>query len=111
MLANNYTRQMTILGSTTSLAQDRNNITLDPTHRDRFGRPALRLTYRDHDDDLAMMDFLRLTALELFDAAGAKKSRSFPVEPQQGGAHLLGTCLRDRARRSVEGSRLRSHFQ
>jgi len=110
MLANNYTRQMTILGSTTSLAQDRNNITLDPVHKDRFGRPALRLTYRDHDDDLAMMDFLRIKALELFDAAGAKQSWSFPVEPQRGGAHLLGTCrMGDDPATSVVNRYHRSH--
>lgn len=109
-LARNYTRQMTILGSTTSLALDRNNVTLDPTHRDRFGRPALRLTYRDHDDDLAMMEFLRGKALELFDAAGATKSWSYPVEPSRGGAHLLGTCrMGDDPATSVVDRYHRSH--
>jgi choline dehydrogenase-like flavoprotein len=56
-LAHNFTRQMSILGSTTSLPMERNNITLDPTHKDRWGRPSMRLTYRDHDDDLATARF------------------------------------------------------
>ncbi|MGB5344852.1 MAG: GMC family oxidoreductase, partial [Woeseia sp.] len=91
-LANNYTRQMCILGNTTSLAQDSNNITLDPNYKDQWGRAALRMTYRDHDDDLAIAKFLQDRAMEIFDAAGAKKAWAYPVEHQTGGAHLLGTC-------------------
>ncbi|MGB5245741.1 MAG: GMC family oxidoreductase [Woeseia sp.] len=91
-LANNYTRQMCILGNTTSLAQDSNNITLDPNYKDQWGRAALRMTYRDHDDDLAIAKFLQDRAMEIFDAAGARKSWIYPVEHQTGGAHLLGTC-------------------
>jgi choline dehydrogenase-like flavoprotein len=91
-LEQNYTRHMTILGSTTSLALDSNNISIDPTHKDKWGRPSIRVTYRDHDDDLAMARFLQDRALEIFDAAGAKKSWGEAVEHQSGGAHLLGTC-------------------
>jgi choline dehydrogenase-like flavoprotein len=109
-LAHNYTRQMTILGSTTSLALDRNNITLDPTYKDRWGRPALRLTYRDHDDDLAMAGFLQDRAMELFEAAGAERAWTFPVEPLAGGPHLLGTCrMGDDPATSVVDRYHRSH--
>jgi choline dehydrogenase-like flavoprotein len=91
-LAHNFTRHMSILGSTTSLALDSNNITIDPTHKDQWGRPSIRLTYRDHDDDMAMANFLRDRAMEIFDAAGATKSWALPTDYQTGGAHLLGTC-------------------
>src|SRR5690606_14023730 len=50
------------------------------------------MTYKDHPDDLAMATFLRDKGMELFDAAGATRSWVFPVEPTNGGAHLLGTC-------------------
>jgi choline dehydrogenase-like flavoprotein len=92
VLASTYTHKMTLACSTTSLPVDRNNITLDPTHKDRRGRPAIRVTYRDHPDDLAMATFLQDHAMALLDAAGAVESWRYPVAPQTTGPHLLGTC-------------------
>jgi len=90
--ANNFTRQMTLACATTSLALDRNNITLDPNNTDQWGRPAIRATYRDHDDDLSMARFLQDRAMEILDAAGAEKAWADPIHPTDGGEHLLGTC-------------------
>jgi choline dehydrogenase-like flavoprotein len=91
-LAHDFTRHMAILGSTTSLALDRNNVSIDPTHKDRWGRPALRITYKDHDDDMQMAKFLQDRAMELLDAAGAQEAWRDHIEYQNTGAHLLGTC-------------------
>jgi len=90
--ANNFTRQMSIVAATTSLAMERNSITLDPTHTDKWGRPSIRTTYRDHDDDLSMVRFLVAKCEELADAAGAQKSWALDVVPTTGGAHLMGTA-------------------
>ena len=91
-IAHNFTRQMCVVASTTSLPLDRNNITLDPQSKDRWGRPGIRVTYRDHDDDIATAEFLLENALAILDAAGAEKSWGMPAWPTVGGAHLLGTC-------------------
>lgn len=90
-IAHNFTRQMAVIGATTSLPIDSNNITLDPESRDRYGRPALRMTHTDHPDDRAMAAFLEDRAMELLDAAGATKAWRYRAE-SKGGPHLLGTC-------------------
>jgi choline dehydrogenase-like flavoprotein len=109
-LAHNFTRQMSIVGSTTSLALDSNNITLDPESKDAWGRPAIRETYMDHQDDLAMARFFADRAMELADAAGATRAWQVPAQPTTGGEHLLGTCrMGDDPATSVVDSMHRSH--
>lgn len=87
-----YTRTMEVACHTTSLPLERNSISLDPELRDKWGRPAIRVTYRDHDDDLKMMKFLQDKGIEVLDAAGATRSWAYPVVPTTIAAHLLGTC-------------------
>jgi choline dehydrogenase-like flavoprotein len=87
-----YTRTMTVAGHSTSLPLESNNITLDPDLKDDWGLPAMRLTYRDHPDDLAMMRFMSQKAEEILQAAGARRTWKSPVEESEGGIHLLGTC-------------------
>jgi choline dehydrogenase-like flavoprotein len=109
-LAHDFTRSLTSAGACTSLAQESNNVTLDPQLKDRFGRPVVRITYRDHDDDLAMGRFLQQKSLEILEAAGATKTWTWPVQPQSGGPHLLGTCrMGDDPRASVVDRDHRAH--
>ena len=52
----------------------------------------MRITYHDHDDDLAMMKFMQDRSMELLEAAGANTRWREPVVPETVLAHLLGTC-------------------
>jgi choline dehydrogenase-like flavoprotein len=92
LLEHAFTRNFAITTAATSLPMLRNNITLDPNHADPFGRPALRVTYSDHPDDLAMTAFLQEKALAVLDAAGAQRTWHTEVGEETIGAHLLGTC-------------------
>ena len=92
LIAHSFSRQMGMFISATSIPMDRNNITLSPTNTDKWGRPAIVVTYRDHPDDLANAEFLQGKGQELLDAAGAAKTWKQPVAPTNFGVHLLGTC-------------------
>ncbi len=109
-LEHDFSRTMYMISSGTSLAQDSNNITIDPTHKDAWGRPSLRLTYRDHDDDMALAHYLQDRACEVAEAAGASKIWRQPIHHQSNGAHLLGTCrMGDDPETSVVDRYHRSH--
>ena len=110
VLENDFARSMVLLCSTTSVPLETNTITLDPELKDRYGRPSLRVTYRDHDDDLAMARFLQKKAVQILEAAGALKTSAPPVEPSVDGVHLLGTCrMGDDPATSVVDRYHRSH--
>ena len=91
-LAHQFNRSMQVATHSTSLPLATNTVTLDDEVKDTYGRPGLRVTYKDHSDDLAMVTFLRDRAAEILEAAGATKVWKDPVAEQNVGFHLLGTC-------------------
>ena len=91
-LAHNFTRTMEVFCHGTSLPVENNSFSLDPTVKDAWGLPALRMTYKDHPDDIKLTDWLIVRAHELLDAAGAQKHWAEPAGEQEVAFHLLGTC-------------------
>ncbi|MBZ5539666.1 MAG: GMC family oxidoreductase [Acidobacteriia bacterium] len=92
VLRDSYTRTMQVMGHSTSLPVESNSFSLDPGLKDAWGLPALRMTYKDHPDDLQTMHWINDRALELLEAAGARKKWHFPIEESEIAVHLLGTC-------------------
>lgn len=92
LLRQSYSRTMLVESHTTSLPLETNAVSLDPTHKDAWGLPALRFTYQDHPDDVAVVRFLQAKAREILEAAGAGRTWVLPVEPSTFSVHLLGTC-------------------
>jgi choline dehydrogenase-like flavoprotein len=105
-----YTRTMNADGHSTSLPVETNSISLDPELKDAWGLPAMRVTYKDHPDDLAMMRFLQKKGVEVLEAAGARRTWTAPIAEQTGGVHLLGTCrMGDDPKTSVIDKYHRTH--
>jgi choline dehydrogenase-like flavoprotein len=91
-ISRNFTRTMEIFCHGTSLPLENNSFSLDPDLKDAWGLPALRMTYKDHPDDLKLSNWMNVRAQELLETAGAKQKWSFPAQEQQFAVHLLGTC-------------------
>jgi choline dehydrogenase-like flavoprotein len=109
-LGHNFTRTMEIFGHGTSLPLETNSFSLDPDLKDAWGLPALRLTYKDHPDDIKLSNWLNARGLELLEAAGAKQKWNFPAQEQQFAVHLLGTCrMGNDPKMSVINSDHRTH--
>ncbi|HEY6330279.1 MAG TPA: GMC family oxidoreductase [Blastocatellia bacterium] len=92
MLAQYFTHTTNSTAHTTSLPVWTNSISLDPTVKDAWGLPAVRVTYRDHPDDMKLRNFFLARCKELLEAAGATKVWTYPVKEQEHAVHLLGTC-------------------
>ena len=91
-LSHNFTRTVEIFCHGTSLPVENNSFSLDPDVKDAWGLPALRMTYKDHPDDVKLSNWLNVRAAELLQAAGAQKQWSYPAGEQEFSVHLLGTC-------------------
>jgi choline dehydrogenase-like flavoprotein len=95
MLRQYYTRTLLVLAHTSSLPVESNSFSLDPTVKDDWGLPALRLTFTEHENDIRLYRHFMDLSLNLLDAAGAVKrwgyntADSMDWYPQN---HLLGTC-------------------
>jgi choline dehydrogenase-like flavoprotein len=105
-----FTRTMDINGHTTSLPLATNTITLDPKLKDKWGRPAIRVTYKDHPDDIKTSQFLMARGREILEAAGARRIYGGDVGDSEGSAHWLGTCrMGNDPRESVVNKYHRAH--
>jgi choline dehydrogenase-like flavoprotein len=92
VIKEDYNRTMMVFCHLTSLPLESNTITLDTEVKDAWGLPALRVTYKNHPDDLKNMKFFRDRSLELLDAAGARKKWAMGIAEATVSVHLMGTC-------------------
>ncbi len=94
MFTTYFTHSMTLLAHTTSLAQAKNNVSLDPDVKDDWGLPAVRITFDHHPDDVATMKWMLARQIDILEAAGALKtwSQSLDIVDSMPSRHLMGTC-------------------
>jgi choline dehydrogenase-like flavoprotein len=106
----NFTRSMMILCHLTTLPMESNSISLDPEVKDGWGLPAMRVTYKNHPDDLKNKAFFGKRAVELLEAAGARKMWKEDAGEETSSVHLMGTCrMGDDTRTSVVDKYHRTH--
>ena len=109
-IGESFTHTSGILAHCSCLSREQNSISLDPTLRDAWGLPAMRVTFESHPDDTKNRHFQLERQMEILEAAGAKKKWNAPVEDVTDSVHLMGTCrMGDDPRTSVADRWNRSH--
>ncbi len=91
-VAHNYTRTVLCFGHTTSLPVETNSISLDPTVKDAWGVPAIRMTYRIIRRISSSTSTSPSAAKSCCMRRARRRRGSTPVESQEFAVHLLGTC-------------------
>ncbi len=92
LLGSHFNYTLDVNGHTTNIPMETNRIDLDPELKDRFGRPGMRVTAKDHPDDLSVQEFFVERCTEVVEAMEPVTMWSRPVRERGGFAHLLGTC-------------------
>lgn len=90
--AHYYPRTMALFSHLTCLAVEQNSVSLDPDLKDEWGLPCLRVTFKNHPDDLKTMQFILDRQKEILEAAGAEKVWPMPIGEVTDSVHLMGTC-------------------
>ena len=100
-VAHNYRRSMSISIHATCLSYRQNYLDLDPTYKDAYGQPLLRMTFDWHQNDLRMMDYMNERCTEIARALGGariggkNKGTHFSIIPYQSthnaGGAVMGT--------------------
>lgn len=93
VLRDYYAHSLIALTHTSSLPVETNAIDLDPTVKDAWGVPAMRVTYKEHENDVRLMKYIQDRSVNLLEASGALETWRLEISDDPGaGFHLLGTC-------------------
>jgi gluconate 2-dehydrogenase alpha chain len=101
----NHTVSISVHGS--SIAHRGNYLDLDPTYRDAWGQPLLRMTFDFPQNDLKMAAYLTAKAAEIGKAMGAKEVAGSPrmgpytTQQYQSTHNTGGTVMGDNPKTSV----------
>lgn len=106
-----FSNSLLAIGHTTQLPVYANRFDLDPAVKDAWGVPVLRLTFADHENDVAMMKWFGAKGKELLEAAEAEQAMDLGITAQgYPTVHMLGTARMGKdARTSVVNADHRAH--
>ncbi|HTT82162.1 MAG TPA: GMC family oxidoreductase [Rhizomicrobium sp.] len=112
--AKNYLRSFNISVHGSSMSCRGNYLDLDPTYRDVFGRPMLRMTFDFNQNDLKMSNYLTDRAAEIARAMNPREIKenrrvgSWSVVPYQTTHNTGGAIIGDSPKTSVINKYLQS---
>jgi gluconate 2-dehydrogenase alpha chain len=113
-VAKTYNHALSIGCHGSSMAHRTNYLSLDPTYRDAYGRPLLRLTFDFSDNDRRMSKFLTDQAERIAKAMGARQtersdlSGTYSIVPYQTTHNVGGAAMGADPRTSVVNKYLQS---
>lgn len=113
-VADNYNHALSIGCHGSSAAHRQNYLSLDPTYRDAYGRPLLRLTFDYTDNDRRMSAHVTDQAERIARAMGARLvhrsdlAETYSITPYQTTHNTGGAVMGDNPRTSVVNKYLQS---
>ncbi|MGC1521765.1 MAG: GMC family oxidoreductase [Steroidobacteraceae bacterium] len=108
----NHTVMLSVHGS--SVSQRQNYLDLDPTYRDAWGQPLLRMTFDFPENDLKMSAYVTAKALEIGqamgarEAAGSARKRPYDATQYQSTHNTGGAVMGDNPKTSAVNRYLQS---
>lgn len=112
-----YGRSMSIGSHGSCMSYRDNYLDLDPTYRDRFGRPMLRMTFNWKPNDIRMTQYMRgkIEALaaslkpDVMNSAFKGEGAMYDVRPYQTTHNVGGAIMGNDARSTVVNRYLQAH--
>ncbi|WP_420963517.1 GMC family oxidoreductase [Brucella sp. IR073] len=112
--ADNYLSNMSLTMQGSSYATRGNYLDLDPTYKDRLGRPLLRMTFDFPDNDIRMVNYVARRTLEIAKLMQPRqivphfKEKPYSVVPYQSTHNTGGAIMGSDPRTSVVNKYLQS---
>ncbi len=109
-----YNHSLNLSAHGSSVAMRQNYLDLDPTYRDAWGQPLLRMTFDFPPNDLRMSAYVTARAHEIGRAMGAKQVEAYPrkgpytITQYQSTHNTGGTVMGDDPKTSVVNRYLQS---
>jgi len=110
-----YNHSFSLHASGANFAHRGNSLDLDPTYRDKLGRPLIRMTYNFRDNDLKLSAYVTAKAAEIAKtmnptilSAPMPRRGSFDAVPYQSTHNTGGTIMGTEPRSSVVNRYLQS---
>lgn len=95
----NFTRTLDVFGQGASMPHKHNYLSLDPTYKDKYGVPLLRMTYNFTEQDRNLHKFITKKTVEVMERMGAKKTEGggplaeYDIVPYQSTHNTGGTSM------------------